>query len=72
MKISELVKELQEYNPEANVEVIVDDQIPCKNIEIYYSNGPGVKEVIKSSCKTVELRVYIEKEPWINWHGNGA
>jgi len=61
MKVKELISELQQYNTEANVEVVIDDQIPCKDIILYYGGKPGENKVNKTTCKSVDLRVYINK-----------
>jgi len=58
MKVKELIENLQKYNPEAKVMVIVDDQIPCE-FEIWYGGKDGVT---KETCDSVDLSVYINGE----------
>ena len=61
MKVKDLIEALQEYNSEADVEVIVDGQIPCDFV-IYYGGKPGEQEVKKETCQSVELTVFLDKE----------
>ena len=58
MKLKKLIKKLQKYNPEAKVEVIVDDQIPC-SFELWYGGAPGETKVTKENCKSVDIRIYL-------------
>ena len=58
MKVKELIKTLEEYNKEANVEIMIDAKIPSSINEVWYATDKGID---KSTCKVVSLVTFTEE-----------
>jgi len=60
MKVKELIKTLEEYNKNADVEILIDAQIPSSINEVWYAVD---KNINKSTCKVVSLVTYTKEHP---------
>lgn len=55
MKIKQLIDHLQQYNPEADIEIFSLTELPRKYFEIYYRGGPD--DGNKKTCEIVSFFV---------------